>query len=69
MKFLLVTNHFHPEKFRCNDLAFELEKYSIVFLSDNKNDVDFHSLFRRHNSLGQGITAFANDKRLVEYSR
>ena len=24
MKILLITNHFHPEEFRCNDLAFEL---------------------------------------------
>lgn len=26
MKILLVTNHFHPEEFRCNDLAFELAR-------------------------------------------
>lgn len=24
MNILLITNHFHPEEFRCNDLAFEL---------------------------------------------
>ena len=26
MKILLITNHFHPEEFRCNDLAFELAR-------------------------------------------
>lgn len=26
MRILLVTNHFYPEEFRCNDLAFELAK-------------------------------------------
>lgn len=26
MRILLITNHFYPEEFRCNDLAFELTK-------------------------------------------
>ncbi len=26
MKILIVTNHFYPENFKCNDLAFELQK-------------------------------------------
>ena len=25
-KYLLITNHFYPETFRCNDIAFELQK-------------------------------------------
>ena len=27
MNILLVTNHFHPEKFCCNDLAFDLARW------------------------------------------
>ena len=35
MRCLLLTNHFYPESFRCNDIAFELVKrgYEITVIT------------------------------------
>ena len=35
MRCLLLTNHFYPESFRCNDVAFELAKrgYELTVLT------------------------------------
>ena len=35
MRILLITNHFYPEEFRCNDLAFELSRrgHSVTVLT------------------------------------
>ena len=39
-KILLISPHFYPENFKCNDVAFELARrgYDVTVLSDIPND-------------------------------
>ena len=60
---LLITNHFHPETFRCNDIAFELAKrgYEVKVLTaiPDYPEGKYHkgySLFKRRVEKIDGVT-------------
>ena len=60
---LLITNHFHPETFRCNDIAFELVKrgYEVKVLTaiPDYPEGKYHkgySLFKRRVEKIDGVT-------------
>lgn len=65
MKILLVTNHFHPEEFRCNDLAFELarrgHKVSVLTGIPDYPKGRFHKgygIFRRRVERVNGVKVY-----------
>ena len=62
MRCLLLTNHFYPESFRCNDVAFELAKrgYQVTVLTaiPDYPEGKFHkgySLFKRRCEYVEGV--------------
>lgn len=62
MHCLLLTNHFYPESFRCNDVAFELAKrgYKVTVLTaiPDYPQGKFHegySLFKRRKEVVNGV--------------
>lgn len=62
MRCLLLTNHFYPEMFRCNDIAFELVKrgYEVTVLTaipdyPQGKFYEGYSLFRRRRERIQGV--------------
>lgn len=65
MKLLLVSPHFFPENFKCNDLAFELaaKGHDVTVLSDIPNYPQGkyfkgYSLFRRRKEVVNGVTVY-----------
>lgn len=62
MRILLVSPHFHPENFKCNDVAFELSRrgHEVTVLSDIPNYPGGHffrgyGLFRRRRERVAGV--------------
>ena len=63
MKILLVSPHFYPEDFKCNDVAFELAKrgYEVTVLSDIPNYplgkfFDGYGVSKKRKEVVQGVT-------------
>ena len=61
-KVLLISPHFYPENFKCNDVAFELAKrgYEVTVLSDIPNYPEGkfypgYGLFKRRNEMVNGV--------------
>ena len=61
-KILLISPHFHPEAFKCNDVAFELAQkgYDVTVLSDIPNYpagkfFDGYGFFRRRRETVNGV--------------
>lgn len=61
-KILLISPHFHPEAFKCNDVAFELARkgYDVTVLSDIPNYpggkfFDGYGFFRRRRETVDGV--------------
>ena len=62
MRCLILTNHFYPETFRCNDVAFELVKrgHKVTVLTGIPDYPEGHyfqgySLFRRRYESIDGV--------------
>lgn len=62
MKILLVSPHFYPEDFKCNDMAFELARrgHEVTVLSDIPNYpkgkfFDGYGVFRRRCEMVNGV--------------
>lgn len=65
MKILLITNHFYPEEFRCNDLAFELSsrghKVTVLTAIPDYPQGKFHKgygIFRKRIETVNGVKVF-----------
>lgn len=65
MNILLITNHFHPEEFRCNDLAFELarrgHKVSVLTAIPDYPQGKFHEgygIFRKRVERVNGVKVY-----------
>ena len=65
MNILLITNHFFPEEFRCNDLAFDLRcrghKVTVLTAIPDYPKGKFHkgySIFRRRIEMVNGVKVF-----------
>lgn len=63
MKILIVTNHFYPENFKCNDLAFELQKrgHKVTVMTTIPNYplgkyLDGYGVFKRRREVINGVT-------------
>lgn len=65
MKVLLVTQYFHPENFKSNDVAFELSRrgYDVTVLTGLPNYpkgriYDGYGIFRRRNEVIDGVRVY-----------
>ena len=65
MKILLVSPHFYPENFKCNDVAFELAKrgYEVTVLSDIPNYpigkfFNGYGLFKKRQEIINGVKIY-----------
>lgn len=61
-KILLISPHFYPENFKCNDIAFELERrgYDVTVLSDIPNYpggkfFSGYTLFKKRHEMLNGV--------------
>ena len=61
-KILIISPHFHPEDFKCNDVAFEFARrgYDVTALSDIPNYpagkfYDGYGFFRRRRETVNGV--------------
>lgn len=62
MRFLIVTSHFYPENFKCNDMAFELRKrgHDVTVLAPipdypQGRYYDGYGVFRKRNEVVNGV--------------
>lgn len=65
MRILLITNHFYPEEFRCNDLAFELarrgHKVSVLTAIPDYPEGKYHKgygIFRKRVKRVNGVKVY-----------